>query len=113
MEVAHAITYNGMPYFFMESSPYQATWFYMVSRFILAVGVIVIVFMKEKQVSLQRRNLTYGLAICFIWVAFYHLCSCTVVARFSNRRCGNDFFEKWVAVRSSLYPGINYYNNFY
>ena len=43
LEIFHALTYKGMPYFFFESSPYYATWFYMISRMMLAVAVLYVV----------------------------------------------------------------------
>ncbi|MDE5411762.1 sensor domain-containing diguanylate cyclase [Alkalihalobacterium chitinilyticum] len=60
LEIAHAITYKGMPVFFVESSPYQATWFYMISRLFLAFGVLVLVLMKERKMPVIRRFLAYG-----------------------------------------------------
>ncbi|MFV8830254.1 EAL domain-containing protein [Alkalihalobacterium sp. APHAB7] len=68
LEIAHAITYKGMPFFFVESSPYQATWFYMISRLLLALGVLVLVLMKEKKLPVFWRNIAYGVGLLFSFV---------------------------------------------
>lgn len=69
-EIMHTITYSGMPYFLSQSSPYKATWFYMVSRVTQALGLLFILIVKEKQVAPKYRWSAYLLALLyfFTWV---------------------------------------------
>ncbi|MFK2826936.1 EAL domain-containing protein [Bacillus sp. B190/17] len=70
LETFHAVTYTGMPFFLMESSPYKATWFYMVSRLMQAGGLLLIVVSAEKQINSQYRWIAYFLAFIHaaVWV---------------------------------------------
>ncbi|WP_240376962.1 putative bifunctional diguanylate cyclase/phosphodiesterase [Bacillus piscicola] len=63
LEIGHAVSYEGMPFFFTESSAYQATWFYIISRLLLAFGLLFIVLTKERKVPLRRRWSLYGTAL--------------------------------------------------
>ncbi|AOV06794.1 bifunctional diguanylate cyclase/phosphodiesterase [Sporosarcina ureilytica] len=71
LEIFHAITYKGMPYFLMESSPYQATWFYIAARLVLAVGLLIVLMVKDKPVSNNQHWIAYGIALLHagIWIA--------------------------------------------
>lgn len=72
-EVGHAITYEGMPFFIMESSFNHATMFYIANRLLLAVGLLLIVhFSDDPPVSIWRRWTVYGAAF-FVSVATYVL----------------------------------------
>ena len=62
LEVVHALSYTGMPFFIKESSPYTATWFYMIIRVSQALGLLMILTMKAKKVHRVRRWIAYGLA---------------------------------------------------
>lgn len=75
LEIFHAITYKGMPFFFVESSPYFATWFYMISRIMIAVAVLYVVVTEDKKVPLQRKWVYYGMGLLFAacWLAFVYL----------------------------------------
>lgn len=75
LEIGHAITYKGMPFFFVESSAYQATWFYMSSRWMLAIGMLILVLMPERKVAAYHRWLAYGVsfALTLSWIVLlYH-----------------------------------------
>ena len=63
LEVAHALSYAGMPFFIEESSPYTATWFYMAIRMSQAIGLLIIFPLKPKKVHQVRRWVAYSLAI--------------------------------------------------
>lgn len=65
IEVAHAITYKGMPLFLTESSAYKATWFFMVARLTEVIGMLVIVVFKDKLLTLKHRFHAYSLAIVY------------------------------------------------
>lgn len=75
LEIFHALTYKGMPYFFFESSPYYATWFYMLSRMMIAVAVLYVVTTEDKKVPLHRKWLYYGMGLLFasFWIALVYL----------------------------------------
>lgn len=54
-----------MPYFFTESSPYAATWFYIISRLLQAFGLLWVFTVKHKQVGNLSRWLSYSIAVIF------------------------------------------------
>ncbi|WP_332645424.1 bifunctional diguanylate cyclase/phosphodiesterase [Lysinibacillus sp. 54212] len=65
LEIIHALSYKGMPFFIQESDPYLATWFYMIPRLLLPIGLILILLVKEKHISERVRHLVYGASIVF------------------------------------------------
>lgn len=62
LEMNHALTFKGMPFFIQESGPYQATWFYIITRLLLPLGLLIIFFIKEKEVAHNTRLLAYGIS---------------------------------------------------
>ncbi|MGE7675821.1 bifunctional diguanylate cyclase/phosphodiesterase [Lysinibacillus sp. NPDC094403] len=70
IEIAHTLTYKGMPFFITESTPYAATWFYMLGRLLLSIGVLCIYFVKEKEIKLIYRWLIYSLPFVIIISCF-------------------------------------------
>lgn len=75
IEIAHAISYKGMPFFLSESSAYKATWFFMAARLTEVVGLLAIVSSKDKLVSSGRRLFVYITAFIYalswIIIVFY------------------------------------------
>ncbi|KIL79003.1 EAL domain-containing protein [Bacillus badius] len=71
LEMFHAITYKGMPFFLMESTPYNATWFYMISRLTQAFGLLMILLIPDRQVNTSYRWISYSLALVYAvsWIA--------------------------------------------
>ncbi|MDQ0154801.1 putative bifunctional diguanylate cyclase/phosphodiesterase [Robertmurraya andreesenii] len=69
LEVLHLISYKGMPFFITESSPYKATWFYIVGRLTQALGLLIIVASRDRKVSIWWRWKGYllGGVYTFIW----------------------------------------------
>ena len=65
LEINHALTFKGMPFFIQESGPYPATWFYMITRLLLPLGLLTIFLIKEKDVSHNIRLLAYGTSATF------------------------------------------------
>jgi len=65
-EIIHTLSYKGMPFFVEESSPYAATWFYIIGRLTLSVGLLIIYIVKPKTVSSAKRWSTYSLAIVYV-----------------------------------------------
>lgn len=68
VEVLHLISYKGMPVFITESSPYKATWFYMVGRITQAIGLLIIVTTRDRKVSPKWRWLAYLFAIIYAYI---------------------------------------------
>lgn len=69
MELFQANTYSGMPFFQIDDPTYQPTWFYMVSRLVVAAGLLFVLLPKDRQVDLQHRWYAYSLALIYtlIW----------------------------------------------
>ena len=65
LEINHALTFKGMPFFIQESGPYPATWFYIITRLLFPLGLLIIFLIKEKEVSRTTRFLTYAISIVF------------------------------------------------
>ncbi|HHY73769.1 MAG TPA: EAL domain-containing protein [Bacillus bacterium] len=75
IEVAHAITYKGMPFFISESSAYKATWFFMAARLTEVIVMLAIVTSKDRLVSSRQRYVAYSIAFLYsaVWlVAVYY-----------------------------------------
>lgn len=60
IEIAHALSYKGMPFFITESTPYAATWFFMISRLFLAIGLFIIFYLKERTINDFCRWVVYS-----------------------------------------------------
>ncbi|WP_394238396.1 EAL domain-containing protein [Niallia oryzisoli] len=75
IEIAHAVTFKGMPFFLSESSAYKATWFFMAARLTEVVGMLLIVTSKDRLVRPGKRFLAYGISgvYALIWmiIVFY------------------------------------------
>ncbi|MGM9951657.1 MAG: EAL domain-containing protein [Lysinibacillus sp.] len=63
--VMHALSYKGMPFFIHDSDPYAATWFYMATRLMFPIGVLVIMLVKEKQMSKSSISTLYVASFLF------------------------------------------------
>lgn len=69
LEVLHLMSYKGMPVFITESSPYKATWFYIVARVTQALGLLFIISRKDRIISSKWRWIAYflGIVYAYIW----------------------------------------------
>ena len=65
LEVAHAITFKGMPFFLSESSAYKATWFFMTARLTEVIVMLFIITSKDKLVSPRKRFVAYVIALAY------------------------------------------------
>lgn len=70
LEIAHTIAYKGMPYFISESSPYEATWFYILVRLLLPIGLLAMLAIKVKKLSQLHRWMAYGISVLIGFVLF-------------------------------------------
>ncbi len=70
IEMIHTLSYKGMPFFIENSSPYSATWFYIIGRLTLPIGLLIIYILKPKKVRPAQRRITYGFAFLYaaIWM---------------------------------------------
>ncbi len=59
IEIAHTVTYKGMPFFFQDSNMITAAWFYMIGRLTLVIGLIWVYTREEHEVSNEHRYITY------------------------------------------------------
>ncbi|HWI48447.1 MAG TPA: EAL domain-containing protein [Rummeliibacillus sp.] len=69
-EIIHTLSYKGMPFFIEDSSPYSATWFYIIGRLTLPIGLLIIHILKPQKVSPAQRWSTYVFAFLYavIWM---------------------------------------------
>jgi len=70
LEIAHTLSYKGMPFFITESTPYASTWFYMFCRLLLSIGFLIIFFIKEKEIKSSYRWFIYSLPFAIIICCF-------------------------------------------
>ena len=63
LEIAHALSYKGMPFFITESTAYAATWFFMISRLFLSIGLLVIFNLKERTIHASNRWIFYSISL--------------------------------------------------
>lgn len=63
IEIVHTISYKGMPYLITESSPYEATWFYILERLFLSIGLLAVMVWKVKKHSGAYRWISYSVAL--------------------------------------------------
>ena len=71
LEILHALSYKGMPYFIAESSSYSATWFYIMARMTLALSLLIVLTSKPKIVPLAQRWIAYSLACLMAVVCMF------------------------------------------
>lgn len=69
LQIAHALTYKGMPFFISESTAYKATWFYLIGRLTEAVGILAMVLSKDRLVHSKNRWWAYIFA--FVYSCFW------------------------------------------
>ncbi|KOS68033.1 hypothetical protein AEA09_05350 [Lysinibacillus contaminans] len=66
LEIVHALSYKGMPFFIMESTTYAPTWFYILARLLLPIGLLAIFSMKEKKIHAYYRWIIFSIPLFFI-----------------------------------------------
>lgn len=71
LDIFHTISYKGMPFFIADSSPYKATWFYIIGRLTQAIGLLMIILSKDKKIPAKSRLLAYFMASTYsiFWIA--------------------------------------------
>ncbi|MBB5172578.1 sensor domain-containing diguanylate cyclase [Texcoconibacillus texcoconensis] len=66
IDLLHTLTYNGMPYFFMESSIQRATWYWVLGRMTEATFLLFILLSKDKQIHDLNRNYMFLIPLIFV-----------------------------------------------
>ena len=77
IDFVHTMSYNGMPYFFTESSIPKATNFWIISRIILAFGLLIASFIPyDKRTRFKRIHFLIGSILISLGISYfgiYHL----------------------------------------
>lgn len=68
LDTLHILTYNGMPFFLVDSSVQHATWFWIFARLSVALGLLLIFIQKDRNVSKRMRMLSFSMAIIYAGV---------------------------------------------
>ncbi|MFD2442958.1 EAL domain-containing protein [Bacillus sp. CGMCC 1.16607] len=55
LDILHTLSYKGMPFFLEESSVERATWLWIISRVILSLGLFMIIYQKDKEITKGAR----------------------------------------------------------
>lgn len=67
LDLFHTLSYNGMPFFFTESSVAKATWYWLIARGTETVAILYIMIWKDQQVSFAQKRLYF--LISFVYTA--------------------------------------------
>ncbi|MEO4051862.1 EAL domain-containing protein [Solibacillus sp. CAU 1738] len=94
IEIAHTLTYKGMPFFIYEGDPYMATWFYMISRLVLPIGLIFIFTIKVKRVKNSFRLAIWTLVSIGMGAAIYIVYSLETILPPLVDENGTTFLKK-------------------
>jgi PAS domain-containing protein len=72
IDLFHTLTFNGMPYFFSDSSIPKATWFWVIARSIESIFILIFLLLPNKQLKRDNRPivLTLSCLIIFAIVGF-------------------------------------------
>ncbi|WP_338470593.1 MASE3 domain-containing protein [Niallia sp. XMNu-256] len=71
IDILHVLSYNGMPYFIMENSVERPTYFWLVSRYLLAVGLFIILMQKDRAIERQYRSYVFLLSFLSVLVVAF------------------------------------------
>jgi len=70
LDILHVLSFNGMPFFIVENSVLRPTWFWIVSRFILSIGLFMILTQKDRAIAPKYRSYIFLLSfVCVIIIA--------------------------------------------
>ena len=65
LDILHALSFKGMPFFIMENSVLRPTWFWVISRFVLGISLLVILAQKDRAIAMKYRPLVFFLSFAF------------------------------------------------
>jgi len=70
IDIVHVLSFNGMPFFITENAVLRPTWFWIISRFLLAISLFVILAQKDRAIAMKYRPLVFFLSIAlFLGIA--------------------------------------------
>ncbi|MDQ0215864.1 diguanylate cyclase (GGDEF)-like protein/PAS domain S-box-containing protein [Oikeobacillus pervagus] len=67
----HILSYNGMPFFITESSVAKATWFWIISRLTLALGLLLIFSKKDGEVNQKTRPIIFAVSALYVSITSF------------------------------------------
>lgn len=70
LEIAHTLTFTGMPFFIAESSEYRTAWFNLVARYTEVIAILAIVISNDRLVASRRRWYAYSVALIYFGMWF-------------------------------------------
>lgn len=65
LDLFHTLSYNGMPFFFTESSIEKATWFWLMARGTETTAILYIMIGKDKEVSNVQKRLYFFISFVY------------------------------------------------
>lgn len=65
-DIFHVLSFNGMPFFIMENSVLRPTWFWIISRFFLSIGLFLILTQKDLAIARKYRSYVFSLSLAFV-----------------------------------------------
>ena len=68
LDLFHTLSYNGMPFFFTESSTEKATWFWIFARGTETLAILYIMIQKDQEVSFVQKR--WYFIISFVYTVF-------------------------------------------
>ena len=66
IDILHVLSFSGMPFFIMENSVQRSTWFWISSRFLLSIGLFIILIQKDR--AIERKYRLYVFLSSFLLV---------------------------------------------
>jgi len=65
LDILHILTYKGMPFFLVENSIQTATWFWIFARFTVALGMLIVIILKDRSISEKMRLVFFSLSFLY------------------------------------------------
>jgi hypothetical protein len=66
LDLFHTLSFNGMPYFFSDSSIAKATWFWVIARTLQSVLILVVLLLPDKRLNRDIRPTASILCVTFL-----------------------------------------------
>ena len=73
IQIAHTISSIGIPFFMLQSSAYQEHWFYMISRLLIPIGLISVLSLRVRKITLLYRLIIFNVSIFLSFAIIYYL----------------------------------------
>lgn len=78
-DLAHTLSYDGMPLFLTESSVAKATWFWITARLLQSIGFLLIYMGNNKRLISLKQKTVYGIGVFLFLISFF------VITYFADR----------------------------